>query len=225
MLLPKRSSFLDISPWLYSIITFLIAIATIGFVSLPTENSPSTSRNSSILGGLVIDTERGLEIWDRSIHGPYNPALRSARVGDLIGEYPEYEASHARGSLHLGTRITMLIEINGAPADIETVMALLPQIEKHNDIKVGAFLHQNRSNGIVYFSHPDYPWRFAWSGLAWDALAALPSLAFLWLVGWQVTVAREGRRRKRLSDGTCPRCRYDIRTLSEPRCPECGETW
>ena len=190
-LFPSRSRFLAISPWLYAIITFFIAVAALNFVTSEVEVPGYYSKISLVLGGLILKTDSGLEIWDRNIHGQYNPALRSARVGDLIGEYPEYEESHARGSLHLGSRITMLIEINGASADIQTVMELLPLIETHNKIKVGAFLYQD-SNGIVYFSHPDYPWRFKWSGLVWDVIAAIPILVFLWLIGWQIKVTWVG---------------------------------
>ncbi len=32
-------------------------------------------------------------------------------------------------------------------------------------------------------------------------------------------------RARHLRSGRCPWCRYDIRGLPEPRCPECGETW
>ncbi len=32
-------------------------------------------------------------------------------------------------------------------------------------------------------------------------------------------------RARHLRSGCCPWCRYDIRGLPEPRCPECGETW
>lgn len=204
---------------------FFVAVATLNFVTSEAEVPRYQSKIALVLGGLILKTDSGLEIWDRNIHGQYNPALSSSRVGDLIGSYPEYEESHARGSLHLGSRITMLIEVNGAPAEIQTVMALLPQIEKHNKIKVGDFLYQDRSNGIVYFSHPDYPWRFAWSGLSWDVVAAIPILVFLWLLGWQINVTWVGRRGKRLAAGICPRCRYNISNLPEPRCPECGETW
>ncbi len=32
-------------------------------------------------------------------------------------------------------------------------------------------------------------------------------------------------RARHLRSGRCPWCRYDIRGLPDPRCPECGETW
>ncbi len=32
-------------------------------------------------------------------------------------------------------------------------------------------------------------------------------------------------RARHLRSGRYPWCRYDIRGLPEPRCPECGETW
>ena len=32
-------------------------------------------------------------------------------------------------------------------------------------------------------------------------------------------------RARHLHSGRCPRCKYDLRYLPEPRCPECGETW
>jgi len=39
------------------------------------------------------------------------------------------------------------------------------------------------------------------------------------------TMSKRDRRGWQLAAGRCPRCRYDIRHLPEPRCPECGETW
>ncbi len=40
-------------------------------------------------------------------------------------------------------------------------------------------------------------------------------LAMLW--GWTVT-----RKRLRFFEGKCVQCSYDLRGLTEPRCPECG---
>lgn len=42
-------------------------------------------------------------------------------------------------------------------------------------------------------------------------------------VGWLLN--RHRWRARHLRSGCCPWCRYDIRGLPEPRCPECGETW
>ncbi len=224
-LFPRRTRFLDISPWLYSIIAFLGALASLIFVNLERNAAHSPPVVSWIIAGFVIETDSGLEIWDLDLHGPYNTALRNSTVGTVFGAYPDNQTTQSRGSLHFGKRILLRVTINDAPAEIATVMELLPQIAEHSKITFGDFLHRSRGDGSLYFSYPRDPWRFAWSNLAWDALVALPILAFLWLVGWQVMVVAEGCRRKRLANGTCPRCRYDIRALPEPRCPECGETW
>lgn len=224
-LFPKRTRFLAISPWLYAILVFLITIAFLGFLSQTVGPIRTGSRVSRVLGGIVIKTDKGLEIWDGNIHGDYTPKLHSSKVGYVSCEYPEYNERHARGSLHLGMRITVLVEINSAPADIRTVMDLLPLIEKHYRINAGTFLNTDKRNGIIYYSHPDYPWRFKWSGLVWDVVAALPIIVFLWLIGWQIKITWVDRGSRRLADGICPRCRYNIRNLPEPRCPECGTTW
>ncbi len=225
VLFPRRTRVLAIAPWLYSIITFLVALASLLFVSLDPKASHSQPQVSWILGGLIIETDTGLGIWDRDLHGPYNTALQDSTVGTVFGRYPDNRVARIRGSLHFGKRIMLQVTINDAPAEIATVVELLPQIETHNKISVGDFLYRSRGDGSLFFSYRRDPWGFAWSGLAWDALVALLFLAFLWLVGWQVMVVREGRRRKLLEHERCPRCLYDIRNLPEARCPECGETW
>lgn len=67
--------------------------------------------------------------------------------------------------------------------------------------------------------HSDGAWDFAWSLFVLDALIwALPIvfIASVVLSNWKVTRMERWRR------GVCLRCAYDLRGLSEPRCPECG---
>jgi hypothetical protein len=62
-------------------------------------------------------------------------------------------------------------------------------------------------------------------GHAHNTLAAIAFLAFLASLAWIPKApswvrARIGERR--LSRGLCPRCRYNLHGLREPKCPECG---
>jgi hypothetical protein len=59
---------------------------------------------------------------------------------------------------------------------------------------------------------------------------ALIGAASLWLVVLSFSnsarlTSRTIWRRRHLSRGQCPNCRYSTHGLTEPRCPECGERW
>ena len=57
------------------------------------------------------------------------------------------------------------------------------------------------------------------------ALTALWSVGFL-ILGPAVYLLPLGRRRKRLMNGRCPVCGYDLRSSpNAPACPECGTGW
>ncbi len=61
------------------------------------------------------------------------------------------------------------------------------------------------------------------------AMALLVTFAFalgpVWKAAADRLLNRHRWRARHLRSGRCPWCRYDIRGLPEPRCPECGETW
>ncbi len=221
---PARPKVLSIAPWLYAIIALFAALGALVVVIQDAEKSVSHVIVHHHVG-LILNGPRGLEVYNPSLHGPRRVDINDASVGIFDMEIPDSRSARVRGAIRTGRRIRLSMTINGVPADYDIAMLLLPELESIARSKVGEFLYRDRETGDFFFNHPDDPWRIVWWGLAWDALVALPILAFLWLVGWQVMVVREGRRHKRLADGTCPRCRYDIHNLPEPRCPECGETW
>ncbi|MCL4209066.1 MAG: hypothetical protein HRU76_15055 [Phycisphaeraceae bacterium] len=62
------------------------------------------------------------------------------------------------------------------------------------------------------------------------AIGAGAAMALTWAVilflermSRSVAASESERRRRLLRAGLCPNCRYDIRFLVEPRCPECGQ--
>ena len=60
-------------------------------------------------------------------------------------------------------------------------------------------------------------WPGVWHDAATLLLLALLALSLGWVPRW-----RAMRRERLLRRGLCPRCRYDIRNIQSPRCPECG---
>ena len=98
---------------------------------------------------------------DLDIHGSYNTALRNSTVGTVFGNYPDNQVARTRGRLHFGKRIMLQVIINDAPAEIATVMELLPQIEAHSNVSFGDFLH--RKEAVVITGHQN---RLAMSHLA-----------------------------------------------------------
>lgn len=221
---PARPKVLSIAPWLYAIIALLVALGAIVVVSLPAEKYVSHVNVYHHIG-LILNGQRGLEVYNPSLHGPRGVDINDAAIGTFAMEIPESRLARSRGAIRTGRRIRLSLTINGVPVDYDAAMLLLPELESIARSRVGEFLYRDGRTGDFLFNHPDDPWRIAWWGLAWDALVAFPLLVFLWLIGWQVAVLKEAHRFKRLENGTCPRCRYDIRNLTEARCPECGERW
>lgn len=221
---PARVKVLSIAPWLYAIIALLVALGAIVVVIQDAEKTVSHVTVYHHVG-LILKGPRGLEVYNPSLHGPRSVDTSDASVGIFEMEIPDSRSARVRGAIRTGRRIRLSLTINGVPVDYDTAMLLLPELEVIARSKVGEFLYRDGQTGDFLFNHPDDPWRIVWWGLAWDALVAFPLLVFLWLIGWQVAVLTEARRFKRLENGTCPRCRYDIRNLTEPRCPECGERW
>jgi hypothetical protein len=67
--------------------------------------------------------------------------------------------------------------------------------------------------------HSDGAWEFWGRMFVLDALIwALPALPIMTIV----LTYRKVRRMERWRRGVCLRCEYDLRGLTEPRCPECG---
>lgn len=72
---------------------------------------------------------------------------------------------------------------------------------------------------IACRAHSDGSWSFWGRMLVLDALLwALPVLPTATIV----LAYRKVRRMERWRRGVCLRCEYDLRGLTEPRCPECG---
>ena len=71
---------------------------------------------------------------------------------------------------------------------------------------------------IACRGHSDGSWEWVWSLLLLDALIwALPVSPVA-----AVFLTRKVRKMKRWRRGVCLQCEYDLRGLTEPRCPECG---
>ncbi len=64
-----------------------------------------------------------------------------------------------------------------------------------------------------------------WLGYLHNAAAIAAALLFLASLRWVPQTPAHIRSRlhsKRLSEGLCPRCSYNLHGLREPKCPECG---
>ena len=126
----------------------------------------------------------------------------------------------------MGKTIGVDVWMRRESIDIEGVMHVAFQFRERWNVPLGDYLNYKSVWGDFVFAHAHDPPRVAWSGVAWNALLAVPALTFLWAVGWQIALLDDWRRYKRLQAADlCPYCKYIITGLPEPRCPECGGTW
>lgn len=78
--------------------------------------------------------------------------------------------------------------------------------------------------------------RLLWGGIVINIATLLAALAFMVSLGWVPPILAASRGKRRLAQGLCPKCAYDLTGLrpesaSDPthpdepaaRCPECGE--
>jgi len=57
------------------------------------------------------------------------------------------------------------------------------------------------------------------------AVLALAGARILYLINHRILHDDAYWKTRHLRNSVCPYCRYDIRGLPEPRCPECGAVW
>jgi len=73
--------------------------------------------------------------------------------------------------------------------------------------------------------------RILWQGILANIVLSLSVIALPWILICRIRSGKHHvpykakQRRKHISRGRCPNCRYQIHHLPTRRCPECGETW
>lgn len=167
--------------------------------------------------------------WLAQLEGRRGSSTSAPATGDVLGDFEVVTTTHLRGWPFAGAMVTEPPKVSSRTlqtSDAAEVRAAIERALRDADRPVLADALAAES-GPAGGSRTTVRLGGMIGNLvvAWVALFLLLPLLVqvMRLVAWSVGEVRRVRRRRRIDQGRCPRCGFDVRgSVWSARCPECG---